>query len=79
MSFFTLGGNIGVALGPLVATAIVIFAGQEGTWIYLIPGVVVTAIMAFIAPAIATAESAHIAVSPKGKTRSRRGQGFSPP
>jgi FSR family fosmidomycin resistance protein-like MFS transporter len=73
MSFFTIGGNIGVALGPLVVTAIVVTVGPTGTWIYMIPGVLVTAIMAFIAPAIESAETAHIAASPKGKTRSRRG------
>lgn len=73
MSFFTIGGNIGVALGPLVVTAIVVSAGPTGTWIYMIPGVLVTAIMAFIAPAIESAETAHIAASPKGKTPSRRG------
>ncbi|HKW45090.1 MAG TPA: MFS transporter [Candidatus Eremiobacteraceae bacterium] len=73
MSFFTIGGNIGVALGPLVVTAIVVSVGQNGTWIYLIPGAIVTAMMAFIAPAIERAETAHIATSPKGRTRSRRG------
>jgi FSR family fosmidomycin resistance protein-like MFS transporter len=73
MSFFTIGGNIGVALGPLVVTAIVVSVGPTGTWIYMIPGVLVTIIMAFIAPAIESAESAHVAASPKGKTPSRRG------
>lgn len=73
MSFFTIGGNIGVALGPLVVTAIVVSVGQTGTWIYLIPGIVVTLVMAIITPAIASAESAHIAAAPKGHTPSRRG------
>jgi len=73
MSFFTIGGNIGVALGPLVVTAIVVSVGPQGTWIYLIPGIIVTIITAFIAPAIQSAETAHFAASPKGRTRSRRG------
>jgi FSR family fosmidomycin resistance protein-like MFS transporter len=73
MSVFSIGGNIGVALGPLVVTAIVVSVGPTGTWIYMIPGVLVTAIMAFIAPAIESAETAHIAASPKGKRPSRRG------
>jgi FSR family fosmidomycin resistance protein-like MFS transporter len=73
MSFFTIGGNIGVALGPLVVTAIVVSVGQSGTWIYLIPGIIVTLLMAVVSPAIDSAESAHIAAAPKGYTRSRRG------
>ena len=73
MSFFTIGGNIGVALGPLVVTAIVVSVGESGTWIYLIPGIIVTLLMAIVTPAIDSAESAHIAAAPKGHTRSRRG------
>jgi FSR family fosmidomycin resistance protein-like MFS transporter len=59
MSFFTIGGNLGVALGPLVLTAIVMVGGLRATWIYLIPGVLAAAILAAIMRSIARAETAH--------------------
>jgi FSR family fosmidomycin resistance protein-like MFS transporter len=61
MSYFTIGGNLGVALGPLVLTGIVVWRGLGGTWLYLIPGVIVAVAMAAIGPSIARAESAHFA------------------
>jgi FSR family fosmidomycin resistance protein-like MFS transporter len=61
LSFFTIGGNIGVALGPLVLTSLVAWRGLHGTSLYLIWGAVVTVIVAAIGPALARAESAHYA------------------
>lgn len=37
MSFFSLGGNIGLALGPLVMTAVLAIAGLAGTSAILLP------------------------------------------
>ena len=59
MSFFTIGGNIGVALGPLVLTALVAWRGLQGTSLYLIAGIVAAAGVAAIGPSIARAETAH--------------------
>lgn len=73
MSYFSIGGNIGVALGPLVVTAIVAWKGTQGTWVYLIPGLVATMLVLFAGPAIQRAETAHAAAAPPGKIRSLRG------
>jgi len=67
LSFFTIGGNIGVALGPLVLTAIVGLRGLAGTWLYLVPGAIVTLIVAAIMPSIARAETAHHARVPRAE------------
>lgn len=63
MSFFTIGGNLGVAFGPLVLTGIIAWRGITGTWLYLVPGAIVAALMAAIGPSIARAETAHFARS----------------
>jgi MFS transporter, FSR family, fosmidomycin resistance protein len=61
MSFFTIGGNIGVALGPLVLTGIVSWRGLHGTWVYFIAGIIAATAIVAIGPSIARAESAHFA------------------
>ena len=38
MSYFNIGGNMGYALGPLVATAIVLWLGLKGGLLLMIPG-----------------------------------------
>ena len=65
MSYFTIGGNIGVALGPLVLTGIVAWRGLGGLWIYLIPGAIMAAVVAATGPSIARAETAHFARRPR--------------
>jgi FSR family fosmidomycin resistance protein-like MFS transporter len=72
MSYFSIGGNIGVALGPLVVTAIVAWAGTSGTWIYIVPGIIATALVLLAEPAIGRAETAHTAAAPPGKVSSDR-------
>ena len=64
MSFFTIGGNIGVALGPLVLTALVTWRGLPGTAWYALAGVAAAIAVAAIGPSIARAESAQ-ATGPK--------------
>lgn len=61
MSFFTIGGNIGVALGPLVFTALVEWRGLHGTVAYAIVGTAAAIAVAVIGPSIARAETAHAA------------------
>lgn len=65
LSFFTIGGNVGVAVGPLVLTAIVAIGGFKATWIYLVPGAIAAAILFAIMGSIARAESAHHARTPE--------------
>lgn len=40
MSLFSVGGNAGFALGPLVATGLVFIAGLKGIALYLIPALI---------------------------------------
>ena len=59
MSVFTIGGNIGVALGPLVLTGLIAWRGLSGTWLYVFAGAVAAALIVAIGPSIARAEVAH--------------------
>jgi len=61
MSVFTIGGNIGVALGPLVFTALVAWRGLPGTAAYAVAGIVAAVAVAIIGPSIARAETAQAA------------------
>jgi FSR family fosmidomycin resistance protein-like MFS transporter len=46
MSIFALGGNAGFALGSLVATPVLLWAGLRGTVLLIVPAVVMAAILA---------------------------------
>ena len=56
MSFFTIGGNIGVALGPLVLTGLVAWRGLHGTAWYVLVGIAAAIVIVAIGPSIARAE-----------------------
>jgi MFS transporter, FSR family, fosmidomycin resistance protein len=45
MSLFSLGGNIGVALGPVLITPLVLGFGLKGTLFMVIPGAIVALVM----------------------------------
>jgi FSR family fosmidomycin resistance protein-like MFS transporter len=45
MSIFTLGGNIGYALGPLLATPVLLVTGVRGTVLLILPVLVVAAVL----------------------------------
>ncbi|MGZ4381827.1 MAG: MFS transporter [Gaiellaceae bacterium] len=45
MSYFNIGGNLGYALGPLVATAIVLWLGLKGGLLLMIPGLVAAVVL----------------------------------
>jgi len=45
MSYFNIGGNLGYALGPLVATAIVLWLGLKGGLLLMIPGIVAAVVL----------------------------------
>ena len=49
-SWFLVGGNVGVALGPLIGTAVVLRAGVGGTWLLLLPGLFFAAVMWWLLP-----------------------------
>jgi FSR family fosmidomycin resistance protein-like MFS transporter len=45
MSYYSLGGNIGFALGPLVVTPLLVIFGLPGGLVFLIPGAVMGALL----------------------------------
>jgi FSR family fosmidomycin resistance protein-like MFS transporter len=47
MSVFAVGGNLGIALGPLLATLFIKYLGLRGSSLFLIPGVVMAGIFIF--------------------------------
>lgn len=69
-SLFAVGGNIGVALGPIIVTALVAWNGLRGTWLLFIPAVVIAAIVATVVPAVTKAHEAH-----EARTREHSGNG----
>jgi len=42
-SFFHFGGNLGFAIGPILATAFFTYLGMEGSLLFLIPGIIMSA------------------------------------
>jgi MFS transporter, FSR family, fosmidomycin resistance protein len=50
MSVFSLGGNIGYALGPIVATPLVLAFGLRGGFLLVVPCLVVAALLLALAP-----------------------------
>jgi MFS transporter, FSR family, fosmidomycin resistance protein len=56
MSYFSVGGNLGFALGPLLAAPIVGLAGLHATPVLAIPGVALAIVTARRLPSLAAAE-----------------------
>jgi MFS transporter, FSR family, fosmidomycin resistance protein len=50
MSFFSVGGNIGFALGPVMTTPLIIVFGLPGTLFLVIPAAVMSAILVLATP-----------------------------
>jgi len=50
MSFFSVGGNIGFALGPVYASALILALGLNGGLLLAVPGLVVAAGLLFLLP-----------------------------
>ena len=50
MSYFNIGGNLGYALGPLVATALVTWLGLKGGLLLVIPGLVAAVVLLAFLP-----------------------------
>lgn len=47
MSLFSLGGNIGFALGPLLTTALLVLLGLSGTYLLIIPLAIVALLLVY--------------------------------
>jgi FSR family fosmidomycin resistance protein-like MFS transporter len=58
-AFFAVGGNIGVALGPVIITLLVAWRGLPATAALFVPAVVVAAIVASVVPAVSRAHDEH--------------------
>jgi FSR family fosmidomycin resistance protein-like MFS transporter len=56
-SWFLVGGNLGVALGPLVGTAAVLRFGLPGTALLLLPGAALAAVLWWLVPRWTRAEA----------------------
>jgi MFS transporter, FSR family, fosmidomycin resistance protein len=54
MSLFSIGGNLGYALGPIVATALVLRFGLEGGLLLALPCLAAAAMLAALAPYLRT-------------------------
>ena len=72
LSWFSLGGNIGVALGPPVITALVVGVGLSGSVGMLLPAVVVAALFVAVLPHLT-------AGGPRGHVRSAAAGGVNRP
>jgi FSR family fosmidomycin resistance protein-like MFS transporter len=61
MSIFAVGGNLGIALGPMLAITLVTFFGLKGTVGLIVPGIFIAAILLIFnrSTLSATVETAH--------------------
>jgi MFS transporter, FSR family, fosmidomycin resistance protein len=50
MAFFSVGGNVGFALGPILAAALILAFGLEGAALFALPGLVVAAGLLLVLP-----------------------------
>jgi FSR family fosmidomycin resistance protein-like MFS transporter len=50
MAFFSVGGNVGFALGPVVASGIVLALGLKGGLLLALPGIAVAAVLLSVRP-----------------------------
>ena len=58
-SLFAVGGNIGVALGPIIITGLIAWRGLPSTWFLIVPAIIVAVIVATVVPAVTKAHEAH--------------------
>jgi FSR family fosmidomycin resistance protein-like MFS transporter len=52
MSIFSVGGNLGFAVGPLIATPILLVLGLDGGWLLAIPGVAASLVLLVTLPIV---------------------------
>jgi FSR family fosmidomycin resistance protein-like MFS transporter len=65
MSFFSVGGNIGFALGPVYASALILALGLNGGLLIALPGLAVATGLVFVLRYLGS-------FAPRGSTRDRR-------
>lgn len=58
LSIFSLGGNVGLALGPLATSALIFTVGLSGGVLLALPCLVVAAVLAYYVPLLRTLETA---------------------
>jgi len=58
-AFFAVGGNIGVALGPIIITVLVAWRGLPATAVLFVPALIIAAIVATVVPAVTQAHDEH--------------------
>jgi FSR family fosmidomycin resistance protein-like MFS transporter len=63
LSWFSLGGNVGVALGPPVITALVTAVGLAGSLGLLVPTLIVTALLLAVLPSFAESATPRAAAA----------------
>jgi len=73
-SYFVVGGNIGYAIGPVLAAALVLWLGLPGLLLLIIPAAIMIFVLRHLLPGgIAAAREMHAKpASPPGETRSIR-------
>src|SRR5512143_3932223 len=60
MSFFAVGGNFGIAIGPILALSLVTSYGRKGTLSFILPGILMAVILLFYMSTLnAPAQAAH--------------------
>jgi FSR family fosmidomycin resistance protein-like MFS transporter len=59
LSFFSVGGNVGHALGPVIVTLLVTTFGLPGSLGLLVPSVLLAAVLAMILPRLAAPQAAE--------------------
>ncbi|MBO0689411.1 MAG: MFS transporter [Candidatus Dormibacteraeota bacterium] len=52
MSIFSVGGNLGFALGPFVATPVLLVLGLDGGWLLAVPGVAIAVALVVALPLV---------------------------
>jgi len=50
MSLFTVGGNIGIGVGPLIVTPALVYLGLRGSFVLAIPAIVMCIVLFFLYP-----------------------------
>jgi FSR family fosmidomycin resistance protein-like MFS transporter len=73
MSFFSLGGSLGWAVGPLVAVGLVGWMGLEGLWLAMFPGVLLALLLWRVLPPGSSERPPHPPPSPLAVLRRLQG------
>jgi len=75
MAIFSVGGNLGFGLGPIIASLIITIGGLRASWLLLVPTVITVLFLAQTLPAIGRAVNiprrAAVTESPLAKTSHR--------